>query len=547
MLASYGAKMIVHAEDSTAIERAPAPHGRHYSDFLASRPRGSENVAIAHLIEAARHTGASVHLLHLSSSDAVPMLRTARREGIRMTVETCPHYLSFEAEAIADGATQFKCCPPIREIGNREELWHALARGDIDCVVSDHSPCTAELKRLDVGEFDAAWGGISSLQIGLPAVWTEARLRGHTLVDVVRWMAQRPAEIARLQHKGRIERGYHADFAVFAPGRRVRRRPDAAAPPQPRHPVRAARARRRRPQHLAARPPGHRRRTAGDVDQPRRGVMSTYYSPTGGLPPQTQLLTDRAMFREAYAVIPRGTNSDIVTSFLPFWNDTRLWVLARPLTGFAETFSQYMVEVAPGGGSERPELDPEAEGVVFLTAGLLHITLDATAHKLEPGGYAYIPPGADWTVRNEGGENAHFHWIRKAYERVEGLDVPEAFVTNERDVEAGSMPDTDGRWRTTRFVDPADLRHDMHVNIVTFEPGTVIPFAETHVMEHGLYVLEGKAVYRLNEDWVEVQEGDFMWLRAFCPQACYAGGPGRFRYLLYKDVNRHMKLNSRIG
>jgi (S)-ureidoglycine aminohydrolase len=274
---------------------------------------------------------------------------------------------------------------------------------------------------------------------------------------------------------------------------------------------------------------------------------TTYYSPTGGLPPQTQLLTDRAMFREAYAVIPRGTNSDIVTSFLPFWEGTRLWVLARPLTGFAETFSQYMVEVAPGGGSERPELDPEAEGVVFLTAGLLRITVGGAEHKLEPGGYAYLPPGTDWTVRNEGSENAHFHWIRKAYERVEGLDVPEAFVTNERDVEATPMPDTDGKWKTTRFVDMADLRHDMHVTIVTFEPGAVIPFAETHVMEHGLYVLEGKAVYRLNEDWVEVQEGDFMWLRAFCPQACYAGGPGRFRYLLYKDVNRHMKLNRRIG
>jgi (S)-ureidoglycine aminohydrolase len=273
----------------------------------------------------------------------------------------------------------------------------------------------------------------------------------------------------------------------------------------------------------------------------------TYWSPTGGLPPQTQLLTDRAMFREAYAVIPRGTNSDIVTSFLPFWDDTRLWVLARPLTGFAETFSQYMVEVAPGGGSDRPELDPEAEGVVFVTAGLLHITVDATEHKLEPGGYAYLPPGTDWTVRNESGQTAHFHWIRKAYEKVEGLDTPEAFVTNERDIQGIPMPGTDGKWRTTRFADPADLRHDMHVNIVTFEPGAVIPFAETHVMEHGLYVLEGKAVYRLNEDWVEVEEGDFMWLRAFCPQACYAGGPGRFRYLLYKDVNRHMKLNRRIG
>jgi allantoinase len=217
VLASYGAKMIVHAEDATAIERAPAAYGRRYADFLASRPRGSENVAIAHLIEAARHTGASVHLLHLSSSDAVPMIRTARREGIRMTVETCPHYLVFEAQAIAEGSTQFKCCPPIREADNREELWHALGRGDIDCIVSDHSPCTPELKRLDVGEFGAAWGGISSLQLGLPAVWTEARLRGHSLLDVVRWMSQRPAEIARLTHKGRIERGYHADFAVFAP------------------------------------------------------------------------------------------------------------------------------------------------------------------------------------------------------------------------------------------------------------------------------------------------------------------------------------------
>jgi (S)-ureidoglycine aminohydrolase len=105
-----------------------------------------------------------------------------------------------------------------------------------------------------------------------------------------------------------------------------------------------------------------------------------------------------------------------------------------------------------------------------------------------------------------------------------------------------AMPGTEGKWATSRFADPGDIRHDMHVNIVTFEPGAVIPFAETHVMEHGLYVLEGKAVYRLNNDWVEVEAGDFMWLRAFCPQACYAGGPGRFRYLLYKDVNRHMKL-----
>jgi len=267
-----------------------------------------------------------------------------------------------------------------------------------------------------------------------------------------------------------------------------------------------------------------------------------YYAPRGGLPGQSDLTTDRAVFTEAYAVLPRGTMRDIVTSALPFWDDTRLWVIARPLSGFAETFSQYIVEVAPGGGSDRPELDPTAEGVLFVVDGSARLTIAGEQHRLGPGGYAFLPPGCDWQLRNDGTAHVRFHWIRKAYERVEGIAVPEPFVTNETDVEGGEMPGTEGRWTTQRFVDPADVRHDMHVNIVNFEPGGVIPFPETHVMEHGLYVLEGKAVYLLNRDWVEVQEGDFMWLRAFCPQACYAGGPGRFRYLLYKDVNRHAKL-----
>ncbi|TDD24657.1 (S)-ureidoglycine aminohydrolase [Kribbella turkmenica] len=267
-----------------------------------------------------------------------------------------------------------------------------------------------------------------------------------------------------------------------------------------------------------------------------------YYSPSGGLPPQTDLTTDRAVFTEAYAVLPRGTMRDIVTSRLPFWNDTRLWVIARPLSGFAETFSQYVVEVAPGGGSDRPETDPAAEAVVFVVEGNVTLTVSGEKHSLGPGGYAFLPPAAEWTLHNTSEQVARFHLVRKAYERVEGIDVPEPFVTNEVDVEGVAMPDTEGRWKTQRFVDPDDVRHDMHVNIVSFEPGGVIPFPETHVMEHGLYVLEGKAVYLLNKDWVEVQEGDFLWLRAFCPQACYAGGPGRFRYLLYKDVNRHPKL-----
>ncbi len=276
-------------------------------------------------------------------------------------------------------------------------------------------------------------------------------------------------------------------------------------------------------------------------------TKSKYFAPTGGHPAQTELLTDRAVFTDAYAVIPKGTMRDIVTSFLPFWDDTRLWVIARPLSGFSETFSQYIMEVQPGGGSARPEMDPQAQGVLFVVEGSISVTFDGATHVMGEGGYAYLPAGLEWTLSNDSDAVARFHWIRKAYEAVEGLEHPEPFVTNEADLAPTVMPDTDGKWATTRFVDPTDMRHDMHVTIVTFQPGAVIPFCETHVMEHGLYVLEGKAVYRLNQDWVEVEAGDYMWLRAFCPQACYAGGPGPFRYLLYKDVNRHMKLTRPMG
>lgn len=271
-------------------------------------------------------------------------------------------------------------------------------------------------------------------------------------------------------------------------------------------------------------------------------MTRTYYAPHGGHPGQEQLLTDRAVFTEAYAVLTKGTMRDIVTSFLPFWTGTRLWVIARPLTGFSETFSQYIMEVQPGGGSDRPENDAEAQSVLFVVEGSARLVVAGKTYDLVPGGYAYLPPGAQWTLRNAGSEVLRFHWIRKAYDFVEGLDVPDVLVLNENDITPAAMPGTDGKWATTRFVDPLDLRHDMHVTIVTLQPGAVIPFLETHVMEHGLYVLEGKAAYRLNSDWVEVEAGDFMWLRAFCPQACYAGGPGPFRYLLYKDVNRHMPL-----
>ena len=216
-IASFGAMMIVHAEDAHAIDRAASPRGDNYTDFLSSRPRGAENLAIAEVIELARWTGCRVHILHLSSSDALPMIASARRDGVKLTVETCPHYLSFVSEEIPAGATQFKCCPPIREAANRELLWQGLADGVIDCVVTDHSPCTVDLKRFDIGDFGVAWGGIASLQISLSAVWSEAKRRGYSLNDVVRWMAENPARQVGLNTKGHIALGYAADVAVFAP------------------------------------------------------------------------------------------------------------------------------------------------------------------------------------------------------------------------------------------------------------------------------------------------------------------------------------------
>ncbi|WP_298437853.1 bifunctional allantoicase/(S)-ureidoglycine aminohydrolase [uncultured Jannaschia sp.] len=273
--------------------------------------------------------------------------------------------------------------------------------------------------------------------------------------------------------------------------------------------------------------------------------MANYFAPSGGLPPQTDLTTGRAVFTDAYAVIPHGTMRDITTSALPHWQDTRLWVIARPMSGFAETFSQYVMEVAPGGGSDRPEADAGAEGALFVTGGTMTLTVGDRTETLAAGGFAYVPPGADWTLWNRGDAALTFHWIRKAWEPAPGVAPPAFFTASDDAVTPTAMPDTDGAWATTRFMDPADMSHDMHVTIVTLQPGAVIPFLETHVMEHGLYVLEGKAVYALNRDWVEVEAGDFMWLRAFCPQACYAGGPGPFRYLLYKDVNRHAPLPRR--
>ena len=226
-LARLGALLIVHAELPGPISRtgisAETVSPTEYATFLASRPRAAEDEAVALMIKLSREFGARVHIVHHSSADSLAMLRDAKAAGIKITAETCPHYLSFAAEEIPDGATEFKCCPPIRERDNREQLWTALGEGTIDMVVSDHSPCPPEMKRRESGDFLQAWGGISSLQLRLPIVWTESRRRGFYFEDVARWLCSAPAKLVGLERrKGSIAQGYDADLVIWNPKKQFR-------------------------------------------------------------------------------------------------------------------------------------------------------------------------------------------------------------------------------------------------------------------------------------------------------------------------------------
>jgi allantoinase len=213
LVAAVDGLLIVHAEDAEALAAAP-PAGPDYAEFLASRPAAAEVSAIEAVLDASRRTGARVHVLHLSAAAALPVLAAARAEGVPVTVETCPHYLTLDAAAVPPGATEFKCCPPVRDAANADGLWRGLRDGVIDAVVSDHSPSPLDLKS---GGFATAWGGVSSLQLGLPVVWTAARSRGIGLPEVVRWMATGPARISGLSGKGAIVAGAAADLVAFAP------------------------------------------------------------------------------------------------------------------------------------------------------------------------------------------------------------------------------------------------------------------------------------------------------------------------------------------
>lgn len=225
VLARAGVPLLAHSEDPATIERAAAagaPSGEaagSYAAYLASRPPEAEVEAIRSLLELCREVpGLRLHVVHLATSRALALLAAARADGLAVTAETCPHYLTFAAEEIADGATEFKCAPPVRDAAEREALWRALLGGGIDLVASDHSPCPPAMKRREEGDFFAAWGGIASLQLLLPAVWTGARARGASPADLARWLSERPAELAGLAaRKGAIAPGCDADLVIWDP------------------------------------------------------------------------------------------------------------------------------------------------------------------------------------------------------------------------------------------------------------------------------------------------------------------------------------------
>ena len=215
-LSRLGALLIVHAELPGPIRSDGA--GSDYRSFLNSRPRAAENDAIELMVRLSREFDTRVHIVHLSSAEALPQLRAAQASGVKIAAETCPHYLHFTAETVPPGATEFKCCPPIREETNREELWNGLREGTIDFVVSDHSPCPEEMKLRESGDFMKAWGGIASLQLRLPVVWTEARRRGFSLADVTRWLCANPArQVSFAPQKGSIAAGSDADLVIWNP------------------------------------------------------------------------------------------------------------------------------------------------------------------------------------------------------------------------------------------------------------------------------------------------------------------------------------------
>jgi (S)-ureidoglycine aminohydrolase len=259
------------------------------------------------------------------------------------------------------------------------------------------------------------------------------------------------------------------------------------------------------------------------------------------LPPQNAMVTSRAVLKDHYALIPGILLIDFVKGNLPFWEKTSTWVLASPAIGSGVRFVESLIKVEENGGSSHPEDEEGVENFLFILAGKMVLGLGGETHLLHPGGFAFISAGTSWTCFNTEPTPLTFLWFRKQYEPLPG-HTPRIIIGNENDIPQIPCPGTDGKVRDQYLIPLDDISYDMNININNWDPGSILPMTEVHYMEHGLYMLQGQGVYLLGDTWYEVTAGDFIWMSAFCPQSFYAAGPVPARYLLYKNMNRHIPL-----
>ena len=449
--AGLGALLIVHAEDADEIDDARAPHGRRYAGFLGSRPARGRGARRSPGRRAAGHRRPRPRRAPQRADAVCRCCARARRRASTCHRRDLPALPDLRRRAIPDGATEFKCCPPIRDAANRDALWAGLADGDID--LRGHRPLAvhADLKRRDTGDFGAAWGGIASLQLGLPVVWTGARERGAPAGR------RGPLDGDRARRPGRAGRQ--------GPDRGRRRRRPVRLAPDEAFVVDPARLHHKNPVSAYAgrtltgtvRAPGcaayHRPRRCPARAAAEEGMtMGLLGADEAGCPPQTDLTTDRAVFTEAYAMIPRGTHARHHRQPLPHWDAPGCGCWPGRCRASPRPSASTSSRCGPAAARPARATDPDAEAVLFVVGGTVALTVDGDDHAWAP---AATPTSAGRPGRcaTTDGRAATFHWIRKAYERVDGVDAP-GVRDPEHDVARSPMPDTDGAWATQRFVDP---------------------------------------------------------------------------------------------
>lgn len=266
---------------------------------------------------------------------------------------------------------------------------------------------------------------------------------------------------------------------------------------------------------------------------------SPYFSQDPATPPQSATVGNRSIVQDQFAILPPESMAPETVSALPGWSGTRCWILVTPAIGHGTAFAQYLLHIDPREGSDSPEPEAGVESFVFVLKGEARVEIGGEPSVLAPGGFAFVPAGTEWSLK-AGEEELRCLWVRKAYEPYDG-PAPAPIIGHERDAKSYEGPGTD-RKSTTFLIPRDDIAYDFQMTIVRFETGSLISTPEAHVMEHGLYLLEGKGVYLLNEKWHEINAGHFIWMKAFCPQAFYAAGDSPSRYLLYKNVNRQIRL-----